>query len=146
MAGSPTVPIENCPVVYGQQSFLIYEANFAETGYHLMKCEQETVIDSFFFCANVAEAGALTCQLVSFASGTDPNSGTAMTSNVAAITADTEAEGAPILTANVVPAGSWIGLKFEDSGTEQIDYMALTIRFHTKSSSGQTVPGESLRV
>lgn len=120
MAGEVVLPIQECPDLIAHTiSIPIADAVFddgaaAAEGVYLFYCERDTIVDGAHFLCNVTDAsGDVTLNTGS--SGL-ASAGSAITSALTPGAAGVVATFTMTETANLIPAGNWIGLEHDGDG------------------------------
>ena len=137
MAGVKVLPVEECPDVICQYVSVTLGADTVDTtgtlDSYIMYCEQDTIVDAAFMSFTTVDASNdATFTLQACAATVGPEgSGTAFTNAATSgATADSTITFTITETANIIPAGSRIGLKV--AGTSDIEGVNITLRIRTR--------------
>ncbi len=135
MAGEVALPIQECPdMICHTVALNVPDTAFDDTAYDgafLFYCERDTIIDAaHFICAVTDTSGDVT--LVTGATGL-PGAGSAVSSVLTPGTAGTPQAFTITETANLIPAGNWIGLEIDnDADTADVVGAMVQLRLRTR--------------
>tara|TARA_Y100001938_G_scaffold67605_2_gene93788 strand:- start:1105 stop:1506 length:402 start_codon:yes stop_codon:yes gene_type:complete len=129
MAGEVVLPIQECPDMICHTVTVCLSATGGDVvdDHYVFYCERDTIVDAatVMFVTNDADA---TLKLTTAATGTIA-SGTDMTSALAISgTAGTPVHFTMTETANLVPAGNWIGLEITNTSTAEQVTVQMRVR------------------
>ena len=137
MAGEITLPIQECPdlichtVVITVPDTVWDDGAVAAEGAFLFYCERDTVVDAAHFMCSVTDAtGDITLNTGSTGVA---SAGSAISSVLTPAVAGTPQAFTMTETANLVPAGNWIGVEHDgDADSADIVSAVIQLRLRTR--------------